>query len=557
MENGVHQYRAIYREWRPKTFGDIVGQDAVTTALKNQILSGRIAHAYLFCGSRGTGKTTTARVFARAVNCLSPVDGYEPCGKCEMCRDILADTCMDVVEIDAASNNSVDQIRDLRDKVVYPPAKAKKKVYIIDEVHQLSSGAFNALLKTLEEPPEHALFLLATTDPGKLPATVLSRCQRFDLKRYSVQVLAKQLRKVVDGEGVSAQDEALFEIARAASGGMRDALSLLEMCMSFGAGELTLSGVREAIGTSSPEFLFSFAEALIGDDVAAALKAVDDSMLEGRDPRSLAGEMTSHLRDLMLIKAMGTVSEEDAAEILECTLEDAGNYLRQAARAESDKLMRMMELFMRVEAEMKDASLPQTRLEMCVFLCCRPSEQLRLDALAERVTKLEKRLEEGVFVKKGSEDVPPPPEEEPPFDMPEEFAQPAQTTKDIPVEGTRKQQKKQANMPDPVWERALNELCSENPSLAAMLPKAVFLGRENGMVTLGFEKKNNMYMRILDTDAKKALIAAKLSAIYGENTTVAVIQSDTAGKPDPAERTDTIILARDIFGRENVEIMEE
>ena len=249
------EYQALYRKWRPKTFDDVVGQRHVTETIKNEVKNGTCGHAFLFCGSRGTGKTTTAKVLSRAINCLNPENG-EPCGHCEACRQLENENNLDIVEIDAASNNGVDEIRDLRDKVKYPPTIGRYKVYIIDEVHMLSIGAFNALLKTLEEPPAHAVFILATTEPQKLPATILSRCQRFDFKRIPASLIEGRLEQVATADGDQADHESIALIARAAEGGMRDALSILDMCLSYGSGKLDAQIVREVLGASDRSFLF-------------------------------------------------------------------------------------------------------------------------------------------------------------------------------------------------------------------------------------------------------------------------------------------------------------
>ena len=270
-------YQALYRAWRPGTFTEICGQDAITRTLKRQVMSGHIAHAYLFCGTRGTGKTTAAKVLSRAINCLNPKDG-DPCRECEICRALQQENCMDVIEIDAASNNGVDEIRDLREKIKYPPAVTRYKVYIIDEVHMLSTGAFNALLKTLEEPPKHAVFILATTEPQKLPATILSRCQRFDFHRISVETIVDRLMVVLGGIGRTAEEDALYEIARAAEGAMRDALSLLDVCLSYTDGEVTGSLARDVLGTAGRSAMFEFTDALIKGDAGGALLHIDGVM---------------------------------------------------------------------------------------------------------------------------------------------------------------------------------------------------------------------------------------------------------------------------------------
>ena len=562
-------YQALYRTYRPERFADIVGseQEHIITTLKNQIINGRIAHAYLFCGSRGTGKTTTARVFARAINCLTPEGGCEPCGQCAVCREFLEERSMDLVEIDAASNNGVDEIRDLRDKVKYPPASAKRKVYIIDEVHMLSTGAFNALLKTLEEPPEHAVFLLATTEPNKLPATILSRCQRFDFRRYSAETIVGQMRTVLEAVGAQAEDEALSEIARSAEGGMRDALSLLDMCLSYGENIVSAATVREAIGTSGREFLFTFADTLLRDDAAGALKAIDTLMRDGRDAQAFGREVTGHLRSLLVVQALGENSVRDASAILECTLEDAQRYIDQGRGVPSEKLIRMMESFMQCESDMKWSSQPRTALELCAFLCCRPAEKLRLDTLAERVTKLEKALANGVRIAAApASDLPEPP----PFDMPNDtdappfdMDAPAQTEsapKSAPKKPAAEKAapKKAAAEGQDKWEAAVAAISSANRALQMPLSKAIYTGIESGVAILEFAKNDNMFLKILDKDDKKKVIGEKLSELFGQSLSVAMRLQGAAGKPKGAdpERTETIQHARDVFGRENVDFLD-
>ena len=335
-------YQALYRAWRPDTFSQMCGQEAVVRTLRRQVETGRIAHAYLFCGTRGTGKTTAAKVLSRAVNCLSPHNG-DPCGECEACLALKAENCMDVLEIDAASNNGVDEIRDLREKIKYPPTLTRYKVYIIDEVHMLSTGAFNALLKTLEEPPKHAVFILATTEPHKLPATILSRCQRFDFQRISAADIIARLHVVLEGIGRSASEEALKEIARAAEGAMRDALSLLDVCLSFTEGEVSAQLARDVLGTTGREFMFEFADAILAFDAAAALEKIDEAVRRGSDPRVFALDAAAHLRAILL----ASISGERIESLLEITKEDAQRFCDQAKQANREQLMRTMELFMR------------------------------------------------------------------------------------------------------------------------------------------------------------------------------------------------------------------
>ncbi len=278
-------YQALYRRYRPQRFADFVGQEAVIRTLRSQVSSGRIAHAYLFCGTRGTGKTSAAKVFARAINCEHPQDG-DPCGACGTCRALALESSLDILEIDAASNNGVDEIRELRDNIKYPPQTGRYRVYIIDEVHMLSAGAFNALLKTLEEPPAHAKFILATTEPQKLPATILSRCQRFDFGRIPAEQICARMRLAMEENGVPCEDAALRRIARAAEGGMRDAWSILDMCLGYAGeaeGGLTDAVCREVLGAAEGAFLFRFMDAVIAGDTAQTVRLVDENLRRGRE----------------------------------------------------------------------------------------------------------------------------------------------------------------------------------------------------------------------------------------------------------------------------------
>ena len=272
-------HKALYRVYRPQKFEDVVGQEHITKTLRNQIENNNIGHAYLFSGTRGTGKTSTAKIFARAVNCLESIE-QEPCNECEVCKDILHDNIMDVVEIDAASNNSVDDIRELRENVKYSPTKAKYKVYIIDEVHMLSQGAFNALLKTLEEPPSYVIFILATTEPHKIPATILSRCQRFDFKRVTVKDITSRMKKICVEENIEVEEKALNLIARNSQGALRDALSILDQCISFGDNKIEYKDVVELLGTVNVEQLFDLAQYIINQDTKESLKILNEFISE-------------------------------------------------------------------------------------------------------------------------------------------------------------------------------------------------------------------------------------------------------------------------------------
>ena len=384
--------QALYRAWRPTRFHDAIGQQAIVTTLQNQVASGRVSHAYLFCGSRGTGKTTFAKILARAVNCLSPVEG-DLCGVCSVCEALSAENNLDIVEIDAASNNGVDEIRDLRDKIKFPPQHGKYRVYIIDEVHMLSAGAFNALLKTLEEPPSHAIFILATTEPQKLPATILSRCQRYDFKRYTVQTIVEWMKTVVSGERADVSEDALSLIASSAEGGMRDALSLLDMCIAYGGGSADVKLVREILGAADRGFLFAFVDHVLSGDAAASLRDIDALMRNGLDPQVFIRDVTRHLRALLLSLSCG----EGLADLLQTTDEEAELYQKQAKYVSRERLLSLLDLFLASESNMKWASQPRIALEAGVARACLPEDSLRLDALATRLELVEKKIENGTI----------------------------------------------------------------------------------------------------------------------------------------------------------------
>ena len=526
-------YQALYRAWRPNTFSEICDQDAVVRTLKRQVEMDRIAHAYLFCGTRGTGKTTAAKVLSRAINCLSPVDG-DPCGECEVCRALKAENCMDVLEIDAASNNGVDEIRDLRDKIKYPPTLTKYKVYIIDEVHMLSTGAFNALLKTLEEPPRHAVFILATTEPQKLPATILSRCQRFDFHRISVEAIIGRLKVVLCGIGRSASDEALNEIARAAEGAMRDALSLLDVCLSFTEGEVSASLARDVLGTTGRDFMFEFADAVLAFDASAALSRIDEAMRRGSDPRVFASDAASHLRAVLLAE----ISGEKLDGILEVTPEDAQRFREQAGRANRDQLMRTMELFMRVEGEMKWATQPRTILELAAVRACHP-EQENDAALSERIARMEKMLEKGVV---------PAQKAAPAQAEPQPAARPAPAEKKPAVSAP-------AAEPPAEYLSAIENVAAQVPSIKSMLPKMRFAGIENGVVSVEFGGDAIMVRRLIE--AKANIIEAALSEAFGSPMRLRTAAAGAGPKKNTSAAARKVIeQSYEVFGRDKIDLTD-
>ena len=385
-------YTALYRKFRPDEFEDVKGQDAIVRTLKNQINADRIGHAYLFCGTRGTGKTTVAKIFAKAVNCEHPVDG-SPCGECAMCKSIAAGTSMNVIEIDAASNNGVDNIREIREEVTYRPTEGKYKVYIIDEVHMLSIGAFNALLKTLEEPPEYVIFILATTEAHKIPITILSRCQRYDFKRISIETIAARLRDLIDKEGWDVEDKAVRYIAKMADGSMRDSLSLLDQCAAFYMNEtLTYDHVLEVLGAVDTEVFSRLLRQLLAMDVHQVIETIDELVMQGRELSQLAADFTWYLRNLLLVK-----SSDNMEDVLDVSSENLALLKEEAQMIDSDTLIRYIRIFSDLTNQLKYATQKRVLLEVTLIKLCRPAMDQNKDALLDRIRAIEKQLEEGAW----------------------------------------------------------------------------------------------------------------------------------------------------------------
>lgn len=373
---------ALYRQYRPTTFEKVIGQEHITTILLHQIAQGQPSHAYLFCGSRGTGKTSTAKILARAINCLDNHKG-EPCGVCDNCRAALTENG-DIIEIDAASNNGVDNVRDLIEQAQFMPLQLTHRVFIIDEVHMLSTSAFNALLKTLEEPPAHVVFILATTEPQKLPATIISRCQRFDFHRLNVSHLLIGLKGVLKQVGASIELEGLQLIARAADGGMRDALSLADQCLSFCGKTVTTKDVYDVLGSMEQDTLFSIADALLGRDCKSALACFNDAMLKGRDPSVFVNDLSAHFRALLLAKSCG-----ECADLLDCTPDRMNRYLKQTEQHEQKVILYAMEQLIKAQSALRYFPTPRTLIEAMLVRICTPVDDNDILALCSRVEALE------------------------------------------------------------------------------------------------------------------------------------------------------------------------
>jgi len=527
------EYQALYRAWRPRTFSDMIGQEGVTRTLRRQVTTGHIAHAYLFTGTRGTGKTTAARVLARAINCLSPMDG-DPCGQCEACRALSEENAVDLIEIDAASNNGVDDVRSLLEKVGYLPAVAKYKVYIIDEVHMLSTGAFNALLKTLEEPPKHVVFILATTEPRKLPATILSRCQRFDFHRFSIAEVSGRLRTVLQGIGRDAEEGALAEIARSSEGTMRDALNLLDVCLSYTEGAVTEELALEVLGTTGRRLVRDFAEALLSFDAAAAFRCVDELSRTGGDPQLFIRDASDFFRSMLLAKHM----KQGLAELLDVPQEEAEGIARLADSAEESQILRDMDLFLQAEQDVKFASSARTVLELAAARACHP-EREEDAALSERLKKIELQLAGGKIVASAPAAKPAPRQEAP-----------------KPRAAAPKRDGAPAAEPPQEFLAAVAAIGQETPSIARAVQEMRFVAVDGDVIRVSFPSQALMFQKILEK--KIDSLNEAFSQAFGRSVRLDMSGSARAKAQQPQGNLSRSTLARalDVFDRENLEITD-
>ena len=397
-------YTALYRKFRPDNFDDVKGQDHIVTTLTNQIKHNRIGHAYLFCGTRGTGKTTVAKILAKAVNCQHPVNG-SPCGECEMCKAIQAGTSMNVIEIDAASNNGVDNIREIREEVAYRPTEGNYKVYIIDEVHMLSTGAFNALLKTLEEPPSYVIFILATTEAHKIPITILSRCQRYDFHRISIDTIAARLDELLRIEGVEAEEKAVRYVAKAGDGSMRDALSLLDQCIAFYLGQtLTYDKVLEVLGAVDTEVFSKLLRKVLQGNVTGAIRTLEDLIIGGRELGQFVGDFTWYMRNLLLVK-----TSENPEDAIDVSSENLKLLQEESEMVDVETLMRYIRIFSELSSQIRYSTQKRVLVEIALIKLCRPAMETNLDSVLDRLRVLEQRMDERpvqqVIVQQGASDI--------------------------------------------------------------------------------------------------------------------------------------------------------
>ncbi|HMM32282.1 MAG TPA: DNA polymerase III subunit gamma/tau [Clostridia bacterium] len=527
-------YEALYRRYRPQTFEGIVGQEHITTILKNQVRAGRPAHAYLFIGSRGTGKTSTARILARAVNCLNPQDG-EPCGVCEACL-AMGEGNVDIVEMDAATNSSVDDARSLIEKARFMPMQLKKKVYIIDEVHGLSGAAFNALLKTLEEPPAHVLFILATTEPQKIPATIISRCQRMDFHRLNIAAMTGCIKGILKQAGVTIEDEGIAAIARTAEGGMRDALSLADQCISFCGEHVTTADVYNILGSMEADFLFETADALITGNAAEALKLLDKVVGDGRDLGVFLRDLTGHFRALLLTKLCGS-----CADLLDCTDDAMRRYLAQAARCSELRLLRAQETLLKAQSSARMLDMPRVLFEGALVRIARPEEAEKdFEALMVRVEMLEQKLaavpESAAFVPREAKETPRHEAQKNEDDLPPWEAPAAQKPKERPAPQQAREAEEQVQKSAPkvqapaagsgawtaetLWKALLEKLYEQDRMLQiiAMSGKAYRL--TGGTLTVRFESEPKL--KAVQKPQNTTLITSLLQSLVPDGVFVAV-----------------------------------
>jgi len=538
-------YTALYREWRPKAFKDVVGQKHITTTLKNQIINNRIAHAYLLCGTRGTGKTSTAKILAKAVNCLNIQDG-EPCNECEMCKSINAGLSIDVVELDAASHNGVGNIRDIIIEVQYPPREAKYKVYIMDEVHMLSDGAVNAFLKTLEEPPSRTIFILATTDPQKLPITILSRCQRFDFTRIKSEDIFERLRRIVKEQGVFADDKSLHLISRMSDGAMRDALSVLDQAISMGNSKVDYDELINMLGLVTNDNLLKLTDALIDKNVERSMRAVDDIVISGKDIYNFIKEMISHVRNLMMVKV-----SNNPEEILDMSLENIQIIKEQAQKIRMEELMRIIRILQETEEQSKWSKQTRIYLELAIIKICKIEYDTSKEVMLARINKLEEAIKNGqvtVTIAEGSADSQkivnraPAQQVKKPEQVKEQVHEEVNPHSTVTLDTVRKS-----------WRDIMELLKSRRQMVIyASLITGELIGCKDGVIEIKFEEMYAFNKQRLEKEDNRKVVEEVFSQALKEKIRIRYIVDKKQEKSKSPEA-----MLMETFGEELVEIIDE
>lgn len=540
-------YQAIYRKFRPRVFDDVLGQEHITTILKNQILSDNIAHAYLFSGTRGTGKTSTARIFARAINCIDICEG-NPCNKCSICKGILEESIMDIVEIDAASNNSVEDIRELRENSKYPPSNCKYKVYIIDEVHMLSKGAFNALLKILEEPPKHLIFILATTEPQRLPATIISRCQRYDFKRVMVDDIVKNMEKICDEVGISVEKNALDLIARNSDGAMRDALSILDQCLSFTDGSITYEYVLSTLGIANDDLLFQTVDHILDSDINGTVDDINTIIQNGIDTVQFIKDMVNHFRNIMMVKT---------STKLENIIDGSNEYIerlkQQAEKIDLNRVISFLNILSEAENKSKWSTQSRIILEVSIIKMIKMPQEQDIASLIDKVNKLEKDLESGTLtIAKSSTR-----QQSVPKVQVEERKQ--TNTEDNKPKSTNKNPSSNidSSIVSKEWTNILNKIRKEKIGLHALIMEGKIVSCKNNIITISFNEGFAFHRDALDKKENKESVENIISDYLNSNIELRLVMNNEDTEEDNEQEIKEMIKeVVDVFGEDLVEIEE-
>lgn len=553
----IVSYIALYRKWRPKTFEDVVGQEHITTTLKNQILFNRIAHAYLFSGTRGTGKTSTAKIFARAVNCPHHIQG-DPCHQCEVCKEIESSGVMDIIEIDAASNRGVDEIRDLRERVKYPPSLGRYKVYIIDEVHMLTQEAFNALLKTLEEPPKHVIFILATTEPHKLPATILSRCQRFDFKRVTLKDMVGRMEYICREMDISIEEKALELIAKNAEGAMRDALSILDQCLSLVEENQTITyeNITDTLGLASESWVYDIAGSILKQDIRNTLSLLHEMMDNGKDILQMVKQLREHFRNLLMVKTLS-----QAENILEMTAEQIESLKNQGEEIIEERLFRFIDHLNQVENKMKTTSQPVIILEMELINLCKQPKGESLKSLLERIAILEKKIQDGMVTQASPSPRVTPTPTPPPPSRSKVQPTPSPTRPSVPPQGEEQEtlQRNDSLTKENIqekWGDILREVRKRKVSVEALLKEGQLAQYDKGKLLLGFKEGFGFHQTALSRKDNLGLLQQVISQVMNSAIKVECVMMDQITFSGQ-EEVDIVDKTIEIFGEDVVEIVEE
>ncbi|AJD27277.1 DNA polymerase III subunit gamma/tau [Clostridium botulinum] len=539
-------YTALYREWRPRTFKEVVGQKHITVTLKNQVIEKRIAHAYLFCGTRGTGKTSTAKILSKAVNCLNPKDG-EPCNECEICNKINSGTLMDVIEMDAASKRKLEDIKEVIENVKYPPQEGKNKVYIMDEVHMLTQEAVNAFLKTLEEPPSNVIFILATTDPQKLPITILSRCQRFDFRRIKNEEIFERLRAIVSEQGIYADDKSLNLIARMSDGAMRDALSILDQVISTGDGKVEYDQVLDMLGLVTNENLLRITNSIIEKDVEKSMRIIEDIVLSGKDIYNFIKDMITHLRNILMVKV-----SKNPNEILDMSSENIDLVKEQSEKIRIEEIMRDIKILQEAEQQSKWVKQNRIYLELAVLKMCKIEYDTSKEVILSRLNKIEELIKSGnikLAINEEKKKIEP---KEFNLKREKESMQHSKIEKNS-LEDYNKDSKLTVETVKKMWHDILEAFKARRLMvLYAALVTANIKSCKEGIITLNYNKQYSFNKKRLEKPENNKIVQEIFSEVLKEKIRIIYIVEEKAKEENLPEE-----ILKNTFGENILEIIDE